>query len=154
MNSTVQNYDLPITKFNNSVKNHIDVPLTLSGIHDTCCNCHNKPNMNVSQVSLNVQGGKNQPRFRLPIREFTKPLKDSTKKLHELLDETELLQLNDLFNKEVGRRMDRQKLKEVLANVAMIEYPDEKFEKEFLRINSSWWVLHQFSVGWCGIRFQ
>lgn len=109
-----------------------------SGINDTCCSCHNKPNMDVSQVSLNVQSTKKQPRFRLPIREFTKPLKDSSKELHELLDETELLLINDLFNKEDGRRMDRQKLKEVLANVAMIEYPDEKFEKEFLRMNSSW----------------
>lgn len=58
--------------------------------------------------------------------------------MHELLDETELVQINDLFNKEDGRRMSREQLKEMLARVAKIEYPDEVFEREFLRMNASW----------------
>ncbi|XP_076266144.1 WD repeat-containing protein on Y chromosome-like [Rhynchophorus ferrugineus] len=77
-------------------------------------------------------------RLRVPaIREFRKPKKDPTKELHQVLDETELLQINELFNQEEGKRMSRARLKEVLAKVAKIEYPEDVFERTFLKINSA-----------------
>ncbi|KAH1000024.1 hypothetical protein HUJ04_001903 [Dendroctonus ponderosae] len=89
-----------------------------------------------SEIHLGRQPSK-QRLLRIPLREFRKQKKDATKELHELLDETELVQINDLFNKEDGRRMSREQLKEMLARVAKIEYPDEIFEREFLRMNAS-----------------
>ncbi|XP_050294962.1 WD repeat-containing protein on Y chromosome-like [Anthonomus grandis grandis] len=91
-------------------------------------------NQNISKPATQPEKPK---RYRLPFREFRKPPKDCSKELHKLLDETELAQLNDLFNKEDGRRMNKTQLKEVLAKVARIDFPPERFEVEFLKMNAS-----------------
>lgn len=75
------------------------------------------------------------------IREFRKQKKDPSKELHQVLDETELLQINELFNQEEGKRMNKGRLKEVLAKVAKIDYPEDVFERTFLKINSAWQVF-------------
>lgn len=77
-------------------------------------------------------------RFRIPFREFKDQKKDASKEMHQLLDESELVRLHDLFQKEDGMRMNQSQLKEVLNTVAKIEYPDDVFEKEFLKMNSTW----------------
>ncbi|KAL1498296.1 hypothetical protein ABEB36_009115 [Hypothenemus hampei] len=73
----------------------------------------------------------------MPTTEFQYQRKDATKSLHELLDETELIQIKNIFNKEEGKRMNKEQLKDVLLNVAQVEYPDDMFDREFLKINIS-----------------
>lgn len=66
-----------------------------------------------------------------------KQKKDPTKELHQLLEENEIIQIQDEFNKEEHKRMDRTRLKEVLWKCAMIEYSDTDFEIKFLRMNAA-----------------
>ncbi|CAG9763835.1 unnamed protein product [Ceutorhynchus assimilis] len=68
---------------------------------------------------------------------FRKRKKDSTKPMHQLLDEIELTQLHQLFEKEEGRRMTKDKLINNLSTVARIEYPKEVMDSEFLRMNAT-----------------
>ncbi|XP_060529171.1 WD repeat-containing protein on Y chromosome [Cylas formicarius] len=76
--------------------------------------------------------------YRLSFyRELRKAKKDVSKELHHLLDEIEIIQIGEWFAAAEGNRMNKDQLKEVLSKVARIEYPDDVFDREFLRMNAS-----------------
>ncbi|XP_045473600.1 WD repeat-containing protein on Y chromosome-like [Harmonia axyridis] len=59
------------------------------------------------------------------------------KSLLELIDEQQLLRIQIFFDREEGRRLDEEKLKDVLWRVAKVDYPDEEFSVLFNKINLS-----------------
>lgn len=65
-------------------------------------------------------------------------LKDAKQELHNLLEESEIMRIKEAFDKEDGRRMNNEQLKEVLSTIARIEYDDEKFNLIFMRMNAQW----------------
>lgn len=64
--------------------------------------------------------------------------KDNKLELHNLLEEPEIIKIKAAFDKEDGRRMNSQQLKEILKRIANVEYDDEKFNLIFLRMNAQW----------------
>ncbi|CAH1154332.1 unnamed protein product [Phaedon cochleariae] len=65
-----------------------------------------------------------------------KKLKDADKDLHKLLEDYELVKIKEAFDQEDGQRMNKQQLKEVLERLAKIDYPEEKFNMIFMRMDA------------------
>lgn len=72
------------------------------------------------------------------MKRVQQKLKDSKLELHNLLEEPEIIKIKTAFDKEDGRRMNSQELKDVLKRIANVEYDDEKFNLIFLRMNAQW----------------
>lgn len=64
--------------------------------------------------------------------------KDSEEELQNLLEENEIVKIKEAFDREDGRRMNSEQLKDVLARIAKVEYEDEKFNIIFMRMNAQW----------------
>lgn len=62
-------------------------------------------------------------------------------KLHQLLDEAEITELHELFDKKAGRRMDRAELREALEECGSLKYTDANYDLIFKQMNSSWFVI-------------
>lgn len=67
-----------------------------------------------------------------------KKMKDSSKELFQLLEETELIKIKEFFDQEDGRRMNREQLRNVLERIGKVEYDDEKYSLIFTRMNATW----------------
>ncbi|KAG5894233.1 hypothetical protein JTB14_002282 [Gonioctena quinquepunctata] len=70
------------------------------------------------------------------IKRAQRKIKDATQELHKLLDEAELVSMNQAFEQQDGRRMNKATLKDVLAKVARIKYDEQRFDLIFNRMNA------------------
>lgn len=59
-------------------------------------------------------------------------------KLHQLLDESEITELHEVFNKKEGRKMNKAELRTALEEYGGLKYSDDAFETIFKQMNSSW----------------
>lgn len=74
----------------------------------------------------------------IPTNIIQQQMKDNHQELHNLLEEDEIVKIKEVFDKEYGKKLNREQLKEVLVKIARIEYDDQKFNLIFLRMNSQW----------------
>lgn len=88
-------------------------------------------------TSKDVKNKKKPPKtVQPPKRE--KKCKFMKLKLHQLLDETEITDLHELFDMKEGRRMDKDELMEVLDEYASIKYDTNTYETMFRQMNAAW----------------
>lgn len=67
-------------------------------------------------------------------------IKDASLPLHKLLNEFEILKIKEAFEREDGRKLNREQLKETIAREASIIYSEPRqYDVIFRKMDSTWY---------------
>lgn len=68
--------------------------------------------------------------------QITLEIKSKKRELHEKLEEHDLHKIHAAFESREPKSMDRESLRNIIADIAQITFEDDEFEILFLKINA------------------